>query len=83
MHRAIYNSEAGRIEMHLVSKHEQELRINDRCFKLDAGESLHTENSYKYTPEEFISLAANSGFRNVRYWMDADGLFAIYLLEAR
>lgn len=81
-HRAFYNSEAGRIEMHLVSRYRQVLRFNGHCFKLEAGESLHTENSYKYTPEEFISMASRSGFRDVRHWVDSDGLFAIYLLEA-
>ena len=81
-HRAFYNSEAGRIEMHLVSKHKQELRVNGHSFNLEAGESLHTENSYKYAPEEFISLASNSGFKEVSHWMDSDGLFAIYLFEA-
>jgi dimethylhistidine N-methyltransferase len=81
-HRAFYNSEAGRIEMHLVSRHAQELRFNGHCFNLEEGESLHTENSYKYTPKEFISMASKSGFREVRHWVDSDGLFAIYLLEA-
>ena len=81
-HWAFYNSKAGRIEMHLVSKLKQELRINGHCFKFEAGESLHTENSYKYTPEEFISLASNSRFREVQHWVDSNGLFAIYLLEA-
>ena len=81
-HRAFYNSEAGRIEMHLVSKHKQELRVNGHCFNLEAGEMLHTENSYKYAPEEFISLASNSSFKEVSHWMDSDGLFAIYLFEA-
>ena len=81
-HRAFYNSEAGRIEMHLVSRHTQELRFNGHCFNLEAGESLHTENSYKYIPEEFVSMASKSGFRDVRHWVDNDGLFAIYLLQA-
>ncbi len=81
-HRAFYNSEAGRIEMHLVSRHKQELRLNGHCFNFEAGESLHTENSYKYTPEEFILMASRSGFRDVRHWVDRDGLFAIYLLES-
>ena len=80
-HRAFYNSKAGRIEMHLISRLKQQLRINGHCFNFEAGESLHTENSYKYTPEEFISMASNSRFRHVRHWVDCDGLFAIYLLE--
>lgn len=62
-HRAFYNSEAGRIEMHLVSRYKQRLRVNGHCFNLETGESLHTENSYKYTPEEFISLASKCGLK--------------------
>lgn len=81
-HRAFYNSTAGRIEMHLVSRQQQTLRFNGHRFDLEAGESLHTENSYKYTSEEFISMASNSGFREIRHWVDCDGLFAIYLLQA-
>lgn len=81
-HRAFYNSDAGRIEMHLVSRLKQALRVNGHCFNLEAGETLHTENSYKYTPEEFISMASNSGFSEVQHWVDSDGLFAIYLLRA-
>jgi len=80
-HRAFYNAEAGRIEMHLVSRKKQELRVNGHCFNLEAGESLHTENSYKYTPGEFISMASGNGFREIRHWVDSDGLFAVYLLQ--
>jgi len=81
-HRAFYNATAGRIEMHLVSKQAQTLRLNGYRFKLEQGESLHTENSYKYAPAEFIALAAKSGFRKLRYWQDGERLFAIYLLAA-
>ena len=81
-HRAFYNAEAGRIEMHLVSRTTQELRINGHSFKMGEGESLHTENSYKYTPGEFLALASRCRFKPVRHWVDEEGLFAIYLLEA-
>ncbi len=81
-HRAFYNAKAGRIEMHLVSRAKQKLQINGHCFQIEAGESLHTENSYKYTPEEFLALVSQSRFKSVRHWVDKDGLFAIYLLEA-
>lgn len=81
-HRAFYNTRAGRIEMHLVSRTKQKLHINGHCFNIEKGESLHTENSYKYTPEEFLMLASQSCFHSVRHWVDTDGLFAIYLLEA-
>lgn len=80
-HRAFYNSEAGRIEMHLVSRQAQEVNVNGRRFFLKKGESLHTENSYKYTPEEFISLATGCGFRPVRHWLDSNGYFAVYLFK--
>lgn len=82
-HRAFYNTKAGRIEMHLVSRMKQKLRINGYYFDIEKGESLHTENSYKYTPEEFLLLASESRFKSVRHWVDNDGLFAIYLLETR
>jgi dimethylhistidine N-methyltransferase len=80
-HKAFYNGDAGRIEMHLVSTRPQKLRVNGHCFDLEAGESIHTENSYKYTPDEFLSLAKSSGFSEVRHWVDENGLFAIYLLS--
>jgi len=80
-HKAFYNDEAGRIEMHLVSKRPQKLRVNGHCFDFEAGESIHTENSYKYSPDEFLSLASGSGFAEVRHWVDDNGLFAIYLLS--
>jgi uncharacterized SAM-dependent methyltransferase len=67
--------------MHLVSTRPQKLRVNGHCFDLEAGESIHTENSYKYTPDEFLSLAKGSGFSEVRHWVDENGLFAIYLLS--
>jgi dimethylhistidine N-methyltransferase len=81
-HLAFYNTRAGRIEMHLVSRMKQKLRINGHCFDIEKGESLHTENSYKYTPAEFLALASQSRFIDVRHWVDNEGLFAIYLLEA-
>jgi dimethylhistidine N-methyltransferase len=80
-HKAFYNGDAGRIEMHLVSTRPQKLRVNGHCFDLEAGESIHTENSYKYTPDEFLSLAKGSGFSEVRHWVDDNGLFAVYLLS--
>ena len=82
-HRAFYNSLAGRVEMHLVSRGRQTLRMNGRQFELASGESLHTENSYKYTPAEFLAVATKSGFKTVCYWQDDKGLFSIYLLAVK
>jgi dimethylhistidine N-methyltransferase len=81
-HHAFYNADVGRIEMHLVSKHEQSLRMNGHHFRFEQGESVHTENSYKYKPEEFLNLASDSGLSEVHHWVANDGLFAIYLLKA-
>lgn len=81
-HNAFYNSTAGRIEMHLMSNAQQSLRLNGYRFELNAGESLHTENSYKYTTEDFLQLAAKSSLRSVRYWIDKEEMFSIYLLAA-
>ncbi|MCG7940172.1 MAG: L-histidine N(alpha)-methyltransferase [Candidatus Thiodiazotropha lotti] len=80
-HHAFYNAAAGRIEMHLVSKRDQLLHLNGFCFEFEQGESLHTENSYKYEPEEFLDLASKAGMVTVRHWLAEEGLFGIYLLE--
>lgn len=79
-HKAWYNEQLGRIEMHLVSRDEQRLRVEQRWFEFAAGESIHSENSYKYTVEEFQSLAAEAGYRAGRVWTDDAGLFSLHYL---
>ena len=79
-HLAFYNGEEGRIEMHLVSTQQQTLRLNGHRFEFEKGETLHTENSYKYSPTEFINMVTDNGFKEVRHWVDDEGLFAIYLV---
>ena len=81
-HQAGYNPDAGRIEMHLVSQESQQVRLNGHSFGFEQGERLHTESSYKYTPQEFLALAGQAGFSCRRHWLDSEGLFAIYLLDA-
>ncbi len=80
-HHAYYNRDEGRIEMHLISREAQRVRVNGDHFHFRQGERLHTECSYKYAPEEFLRLASQAGFESRRYWIDVDGLFAIYLLD--
>ncbi|MBY4675118.1 L-histidine N(alpha)-methyltransferase [Marinobacterium arenosum] len=80
-HHAFYNEQQSRIEMHLVSRRAQTLCIGDHCFEFKAGESIHTENSYKYSPDEFLALARRAGFRPVDYWLAEQDSFALYLLE--
>lgn len=76
-HYAFYNPEAGRIEMHLVSRECQRVTVAGVTVEFEVGESLHTENSYKYTPQEFDALAAQTGFSLDEGWQDSEGLFAV------
>jgi uncharacterized SAM-dependent methyltransferase len=67
--------------MHLVSLARQTVRVAGRRFGFDRGESIHTENSYKYSVEEFRALAARAGYEGKRVWTDRKGLFALHGLE--
>lgn len=80
-HKAFYNSHKHRIEMHLVSKEYQAITIDDTKIELQEGETLHTENSYKYTPESFATLAEKVGLTIQKQWLDAEGLFGVFYLE--
>ena len=77
-HYAFYNAAHARIEMHLISMAGQTIRIGRHRFRFERGESIHTENSYKYSLESFAALAANAGFRPAKYWVDRKGLFALH-----
>ena len=82
-HRAFYNEAAGRIEMHLESTREQRVEIAGQRFGFAAGETIHTENSYKYRPDEFRHLAAQAGFEPQQLWTDVDTLFGVLYLRRR
>lgn len=82
-HRAIYNADAGRIEMHLVSLDRQQFRIAGESFELEDGESLLTECSYKYALDDFRQLAESAGFAVRQVWMDDDALFSVQYCESR
>ena len=81
-HRAVYNESEGRIEMHLVSRGAQSVRIGEDIFAFDEGESIHTENSYKYDQATLEALAARAGFGIERQWTDARGWFCDLLMVA-
>ncbi len=81
-HRAIWNDAESRIEMHLVSRREQRATLAGRTIRFAHGETIHTENSYKYTEAGFAALAISAGWGRVRLWTDADRLFSIHLLTA-
>ncbi len=80
-HYAFYNPAEGRIEMHLVSMASQRVRLGKHRFGFAAGETIHTENSYKYSLEGFGELAAKAGFRSAKVWTDRRGLFALHGLN--
>ena len=67
-HYAFYNPQAGRIEMHLVSLAEQTVTLAGQSFHFDLGESLHTENSYKYRRDEFGGIANSAGWKLTDEW---------------
>jgi L-histidine Nalpha-methyltransferase len=81
-HEARYDAERGCIRMFLRSLVQQTVSIGAVEVTFAAGEAIHTENSYKYHPEEFIHLAGQAAFRTVSWWSDAEDLFALYLLSA-
>lgn len=80
-HHAFYNSARGRIEMHLISNRRQTVRIDGHAFEFNAGESIHTENSYKYTIDEFQALTQQAGFTPCKVWCDEDKLFSLHYLR--
>jgi uncharacterized SAM-dependent methyltransferase len=81
-HRALYNARQGRIEMHLECRRDHLVRVGHRSYHFSAGETIHTENSYKYTVAEFHALAAQAGFSPLRVWTDPAGLFSVHYLRA-
>lgn len=81
-HYAFYNPNAQRVEMHLISRRDQTVRIAGRSFYFSGGESLHTENSYKFDVDTFHAMARDAGFEPEGVWRDDEGLFAVHLLRA-
>jgi dimethylhistidine N-methyltransferase len=84
-HRAIWNAAESRIEMHLESRIAQRVRLAALDFDVDfaAGETIHTENSYKYAPGVAQAMLADAGFASVNCWTDAQGWFAVCLGRAK
>lgn len=81
-HSAFYNAPLRRIEMHLVSLQAQEVTVCAERFQFEEGETLHTENSYKYTAEGVRRLARDAGFEPEQEWSDASGWFRLFWLRA-
>ncbi|NQU70420.1 MAG: L-histidine N(alpha)-methyltransferase [Rhodospirillales bacterium] len=81
-HQALYNETLGRVEMHLRSLRAQSVMIGGRSFDFAADETIHTENSHKYSIEGFQALAARAGFSALHSWTDPDDLFSVHYLRA-
>ena len=79
-HEARWNAEASRIEMHLVSALPQTVTVAGRAFDFAEGESIHTENSHKYTQDGFAALAGRAGWRVEEAWTDERDWFGVFLL---
>lgn len=82
-HRAVYDAEEGRVEMHLVSVADQRIRVDGEEFSFAAGETIHTENSYKYTIPEFQALARAAGYHPLAVFTDSATLFSVHVLQVR
>lgn len=80
-HCAYYNPTAERVEMHLVSRSIQRVSIGDRRICFCRGDTIHTENSYKYTYDGFTQLAVAAGFEPVKVWMDEKHYFSVHCLR--
>jgi dimethylhistidine N-methyltransferase len=81
-HKALYDREQHRIEMHLVSRTAQTVHLLGRRIAFRRGESIHTENSYKYSTDRFGALARGSGWTPTRSWTDKDDMFSVHALRA-
>lgn len=81
-HRAIYNAEAGRIEIYIESLKAQSVNVLGRRFHFAEGERIHTENSHKYSVEDFQTLASEAGWQPRQHWMDEAKLFSVHYLQA-
>ncbi len=83
-HRAVFDESFGRIEMQLVSRRAQRVRIGESLVAFDDGEVIVTEYSHKYTIDGFAALLASAGFDGgdrLHRWCDARGWFGVFLAE--
>jgi dimethylhistidine N-methyltransferase len=81
-HRAVYNRERHRIEMHLISRKRQTVRMLGTSFAFRPGESIHTESSYKYSIERLAALARGAGWTVKKSWTDEAKMFSVHALSA-
>jgi uncharacterized SAM-dependent methyltransferase len=84
-HHALWNAAESRVEMHLVASRAQRVRIPGASLDVtfDEGETIWTESSYKYRPDDVVRMLEWAGFRRVEQWIDEAAGFALTLVEAR
>ena len=82
-HRAVWNDDRARVEMHLEATRDLDFEVDGRPFDIAAGETIHTENSHKYGPRDARILLRAGGWTPLAEWTDPEGLFALYLAEAQ
>ena len=82
-HRAVWNAEEERMEMHLEAVRAQRARLAGREIRFQAGETIHTESSHKYRPERLEALADAAGWKAREMWTDPGRLFSVWLLDSR
>ena len=79
-HHAFFNRERSRIEMHLAALKRHRVKVCGEWIDFRAGETIHTENSYKYSVESFGALARGAGFTPVAVWIDPQNYFSVHVL---
>jgi L-histidine N-alpha-methyltransferase len=80
-HEAVWNDTESRIEMHLVARCDQTVQLGGRMIRFREGESIHTENSYKHTPDRLVEISRKAGWETQRVWQDQASLFGVVLLR--
>jgi uncharacterized SAM-dependent methyltransferase len=81
-HAAFYNAPQQRVEMHLLSLRDQVLALQGQAYPFAAGDTLHTENSHKYSISGFQALARRAGFKPGQVWTDPQEWFSLHWLDA-
>lgn len=76
-HEAVYDKTLGRVEMHLVSTRDQIVHLGETEIRFNKGESIHTENSYKYDVAVFSEMAEKAGFEIQKVWTDEKRFFSV------
>lgn len=82
VHRAVWNDDQARIEMHLEATRALQFRVAGECFRMEPGETIHTESSHKYGERDARLLLRAGGWQPCREWTDAEGLFSLILARA-